>query len=77
MPSHELISRFSTNFTQHRLTLNDTQAQVWLRGQNLPGNRMPLPSSEQLVLVEDSEHRFLGRGKVDGDELKNLLPKWL
>jgi 16S rRNA (cytosine1407-C5)-methyltransferase len=76
-PAHELVSRFSAQFTQRRLRLADQQAQVWLAGRDLRGlDTAPYPS-RALVLLEDEQGRFLGLGKVLQRRVRNLLPKGL
>jgi 16S rRNA (cytosine1407-C5)-methyltransferase len=75
-PSHELISRFSASFTRRRITLDEKQVSAWLAEQNLQRVSTPFSAGE-LVLLEDSEHEFLGRGRVEGDGIKNMLPRWL
>ncbi len=71
VPSHELITRFETQFTQPRFTLTDAQKKIWLEGREL--RDVSLPSD--IVLLQDEQGRFLGRGKVSGGRIRNLLPK--
>jgi 16S rRNA (cytosine1407-C5)-methyltransferase len=76
-PSHELVARFSSGFTRRRVTIDEGQVEVWLAGRCLERRRVASHVAEGLVLVEDGEGRFLGRGKVDGDEIRNMLPRWV
>jgi 16S rRNA (cytosine1407-C5)-methyltransferase len=76
-PSHELVVRFSSGFMGQRVTIDERLVEVWLAGKNLERGRMPPHPAEGLILVEDSQGRFLGRGKVDGDEIRNMLPRWV
>ncbi|MBZ0309907.1 MAG: tRNA pseudouridine(55) synthase TruB, partial [Anaerolineae bacterium] len=71
IPSHELITRFETQFVQPRFTLSDTQKKIWMEGREI--RDISLPSD--LVLLQDEQGRFLGRGKVSGGRIRNLLPK--
>jgi NOL1/NOP2/fmu family ribosome biogenesis protein len=72
VPSHELIARFSSQFTGQRWMLSDDQVTHWLTGVDLRGLALPYPIS-RVILLEDEEHRFIGRGKVLHDRLRNLL----
>jgi 16S rRNA (cytosine1407-C5)-methyltransferase len=75
MPAHELVSRFSAQFTQRRLRLAGEQARVWLAGRDLRGlDAAPYPT-RALVLLEDEQGRFLGLGKVLQRRVRNLLPR--
>ena len=74
VPSHELIARFSSQFTGQRWMLADDQVTHWLTGVDLRGLTLPYPIS-RVILLEDEEHRFIGRGKVLRDRLRNLLPR--
>lgn len=76
IPSHELVTRFSAQFTASRWALPDEQT-GWLDGRdlrNLPD--LPYPPGT-VILLEDSRGRFLGRGKVQRDRIRNMLPKRL
>ncbi|HEY4723019.1 MAG TPA: hypothetical protein VII92_14295, partial [Anaerolineae bacterium] len=75
VPSHELIARFSAQFTGRRWTLTDPQVAQWLTGLDLRNvGALPYPAGS-VILLEDDRHRYLGRGKVLPDRLRNLLPK--
>jgi 16S rRNA (cytosine1407-C5)-methyltransferase len=77
VPSHELITRFAAGFASRRVPLSGEQAALWRRGHDL--RDMPgLPYSPgAVILLEDSRGRFLGRGKVLRDRVRNLLPRRL
>jgi len=74
IPSHELITRFGAQFTQPRFTLSAEQIKVWWNGGDLRGIDLPYPAGS-IVLMEDEQRRYLGRGKVLRDRVRNLLPK--
>ena len=76
VPSHELVARFGTRFTGRRLTLADDRVRVWLGGRDLRGleSHHPLGTT---ILLEDEQGRFLGLGKVQGNRIRNLLPRRL
>ncbi len=77
VPSHELVARFSAQFVGRRLRLAHEQAQVWLAGRDLRGvDASPYPL-RAVILLEDERGRFLGRGKVLNNRIRNLLPKRL
>ena len=75
VPSHEFAARFSAQFGARRLCLDDDRVDKWLAGYDLrePGIA-PYPAGT-IVLVDDSRGRFLGRGKVLRDRIRNMLPK--
>ena len=74
IPSHELIARFSTQFTQQRFTLSADQVKVWWNSGDLRGIDVGYAAGS-IVLMEDEQGRYLGRGKVLRDRVRNLLPK--
>jgi NOL1/NOP2/fmu family ribosome biogenesis protein len=76
VPSHELVARFSAQFTERRLTLADDQVGVWLGGRDLRGVQTAHAPGE-IILLEDERSRFLGLGKVLGKRIRNLLPRRL
>lgn len=76
VPSHELVARFGVQFTGCRLTLADDQAAVWLGGRDLRGVEAHHPLGVT-ILLEDECGRFLGRGKVLSNRIRNLLPRRL
>jgi NOL1/NOP2/fmu family ribosome biogenesis protein len=74
VPSHELVSRFFGRFTSGRLTLPDEQVGPWLAGGEIRGVTPPGDLTGRVALLEDSRGRFLGRGRIAGGRLRNLLP---
>ena len=72
-PSHELVARFSRQFTQQRFTLSPEQVKAWWNGGDLRGVEVPYPTGS-IVLIEDEKRRYLGRGKVLRERVRNLLP---
>ncbi len=74
MPSHELISRFSSQFTGQRFALNADHVKQWLTGQDLRTVTPPYPAGS-IILIEDEQGRYPGRGKVLRERLRNLPPK--
>ncbi|MBI5565526.1 MAG: hypothetical protein HY870_11550, partial [Chloroflexi bacterium] len=74
IPSHELISRFSSQFTGQRFTLNTDHVKQWITGQDLRTVTPPYATGS-IILIEDEQHRYLGRGKVLRERLRNLLSK--
>jgi 16S rRNA (cytosine1407-C5)-methyltransferase len=74
IPSHELMARFSTQFTQQRFRLSPEQVKVWWNGGDLRGIAVPHPTGS-VVIMEDLQHRYIGRGKVLRERVRNLLPR--
>ncbi|MDZ4160088.1 MAG: hypothetical protein U1B80_09910 [Anaerolineaceae bacterium] len=75
VPGHEWVSRFFNRFNAGRSIISTDSLSAWLRGEDLP---LPanLPAGRgAVVLVEDESGRFLGRGKLLADRLRNLLPR--
>jgi 16S rRNA (cytosine1407-C5)-methyltransferase len=76
-PSHELVGRFWREFKAGRLTVTVAEGERWLQGQELRGAPRGGFERGTVVLVEDELGRPLGRGKVLGDRVRNLLPRRL
>ncbi len=74
MPSHELITRFEHQFVTGWLDLSDEQCRIWLAGRDLRHITTTLPT-RTIALLRDEQGRFVGRGKVLPDRIRNLLPK--
>ncbi len=74
VPSHELVARFSTQFAGQRFTLSSEQVKTWLNGGDLRGVDVPYPVSS-IVVLEDDKRRYIGRGKVLRERVRNLLPR--
>jgi 16S rRNA (cytosine1407-C5)-methyltransferase len=73
--SHEWAARFGSQFQRGWVQLPAEQLPAWLRGEDVP-----LAGGEErgkTVLVKDEDDRILGRGKVQAQRLKNLLPRRL
>ena len=77
VPSHELVSRFWSQFARQRLQVDSAQARTWLDGRDLRGRVMTADGIGPVVLIEDERNRFLGRGKVQDRRIRNLLPRRL
>jgi len=77
IPSHELVARFGSDFTRGKWRVSMEQAEVWLRGTDLPLEQEVEKKVGLVVAVEDEWGRLLGRGKILSDRLKNMLPRRL
>ena len=80
LPSHEFVSRFGGEFGAGRLVITAEEGERWLQGRELRGRDPDVPPGAgrgAVVLVEDELGRFLGRGKVLGNRVRNLLPRRL
>ncbi|HEY4687784.1 MAG TPA: NOL1/NOP2/sun family putative RNA methylase [Anaerolineae bacterium] len=75
VPSHDLVSRFDAQFSGRRYRLADDRIDKWLAGYDLrqPGD-VPYPTGT-VIIVEDEKGRFVGRGKVLNERVRNMLPK--
>ncbi len=74
IPAHELIARFSSQLTGQRFALSAEHVKQWLTGQDLRTVTPPYPAGS-IILIEDEQGRYLGRGKVLRERLRNLLAK--
>ena len=75
VPSHEFVARFGARFTGRRFRLADDQIEKWLAGYDLRGLEATLYPAGAVIILEDDKQRFLGRGKVQRDRVRNMLPK--
>lgn len=74
VPSHEFAARFGLAFNQSKILLEDQLIQQWLRGEDLRNYSVASCPKGRVVIVTDVYGRNLGRGKVQVNQLKNLLP---
>lgn len=77
VPSHELITRFGDQFSAPRLRLEPDRAALWRQGRDLRGIAVGVVLAGEIVLLEDTRGRFLGRGRAQADRIRNLLPRRL
>lgn len=75
--SHEWAARFWRDFGGGVVFLLDDQLPAWLRGEDLLRAGGDGWKAGQVLLVGDQAGRFLGRGRVQAQRLKNLLPRRL
>ena len=74
VPAHDWVSRFFSSFKSNRVEVPETDIDAWLRGENFPAASFQGLHENAMVLMVDSDGRFLGRGRVSADRIKNLLP---
>jgi 16S rRNA (cytosine1407-C5)-methyltransferase len=75
--SHEWVARFGQDFQVGRVTLSAEDVPAWLRGEDIPAiSTAGLPTG-RVAAVFDPQARLLGRGKLQANRLKNLLPRRL
>jgi 16S rRNA (cytosine1407-C5)-methyltransferase len=75
-PSHEWVARFGKDFQLNWFILAEELIPAWQRGEDIH----QLNSSGRIgtvVVVGDAQRRLLGRGKIQAQRLKNLLPRRL
>jgi 16S rRNA (cytosine1407-C5)-methyltransferase len=75
--SHEWVARFSMQFKQGRYCLPEEAVAGWLRGEDIHGLPLGGFPAGRMVIVVDRQDRLLGRGKMQAQRLKNLLPRRL
>ncbi len=74
LPAHDWVARFGLRFTHGRITLPEEAADAWLRGEDLTW-RPDDPAAGEVVVAFDPAGRCLGRARIIGGRLKNLLPR--
>jgi 16S rRNA (cytosine1407-C5)-methyltransferase len=72
--SHEWVARFDPLFKLGRYCLPEETIPAWLRGEDIHGLSSAGFSPGRMVIVVDRQGRLLGRGKLQVQRLKNLLP---
>lgn len=77
IPAHELITRFWVNFTARRVPLDAEQTAIWLQGRDLRGVSPLDAPPGSVILCTGARGRFIGRGIVQANRVKNLLPRRL
>jgi 16S rRNA (cytosine1407-C5)-methyltransferase len=75
VPSHEWVTRFDGRFLSGRYRLPEEHLPAWLRGEDIRSAPDDVRRVGQVVIVEDSQGRLLGRGRLLADRIKNLLPR--
>ncbi len=73
--SHEWVARFGSLFKQGRYSLPEETLPAWLRGEDIHGLSLSGFSPGRLVIVVNRQDMLLGRGKIQAQRLKNLLPR--
>ncbi len=71
--SHEWASRFGSEFTSGKITLNKVQTDTWLKGEDCFDSFTGEIEKGKVVIVCREDGLVLGRGKVLKDRVKNLL----
>jgi 16S rRNA (cytosine1407-C5)-methyltransferase len=77
VPSHELITRYEEQFVAGRVALDDEQTAIWMQGRDLRDVPEIPYAPGAVILLEDARGRFVGRGTVQRDRVRNLLPRRL
>jgi 16S rRNA (cytosine1407-C5)-methyltransferase len=70
LPAVEFVNRFWAKFRGWRCDLPDEWLTAWLRGEDIPLQSC-LPTG-RMIVMQDGEGRYLGRGRAAGDKIKNL-----
>ena len=73
--SHEFTARFGSTFTNGLCLIPDGEVDRWCSGEDIRDYTPTGPTASQVVVVTDNLGRNLGRGKLQKNLLKNLLPK--
>lgn len=76
IPAHDWVARFGSGFSTGTVEIPAELVNAWLRGEDLeftPAETNP----NGVVVLLDPDKRVLGRGRVQPDRIKNLLPRRL
>ena len=74
IPAHAWISRFWERFKAGKVVIPDEDIAAWLNYEDLPFTGIN-PGLPQVVILVDAAGRFLGRGRLAGNRIRNLLPR--
>jgi NOL1/NOP2/fmu family ribosome biogenesis protein len=75
-PAHDWVARFGSGFANGKVEIPAEMVAPWLRGEDLEFT--PAETSHNgVVVLFDPDKRVLGRGRVQADRIKNLLPRRL
>jgi len=75
-PAHDWVARFGADFTNGRVQIPAEMVAPWLRGEDLAFSPSDF-GQHGVVVMFDPDNRLLGRGRVQADRIKNLLPRRL
>jgi 16S rRNA (cytosine1407-C5)-methyltransferase len=74
IPAHAWVSRFFDLFTEGRVVVPEEAVSGWLNFEDLPFEE-DTSSLPAVVIMTDPAGRYLGRGKLTGHRIRNLLPR--
>jgi 16S rRNA (cytosine1407-C5)-methyltransferase len=77
VPAHDWVCRFGPLFTRRKVLLSAEQCAAWARGEDCFDFKVEDANKGDVLVVCSSDGLVLGRGKVQKDRLKNLLPRRL
>lgn len=70
--SHEFVTRFGHLANAHVYSVKDDQLSSWMRGDDMMNSA---GQSATLLIMRDHAGRTLGRGKLTGERIRNLMPR--
>lgn len=76
IPAHDWVARFGSGFTNGKVEIPAEMVSPWLRGEDLL-YAPPDSLHNGVVVLTDPDNRILGRGRMQADRIKNLLPRRL
>ena len=77
IPSHEWVLRFGGNCTNWLNTLDEERFLRFSAGEDIEGYDGALEGNNGIRVIQDHQGRIAGRGKLVGDNLKNLSSRQL
>ena len=73
--SHDWVSRFFDLFINRRYLLQPGEENSWLKGLDIRGNPGSSHPDGTILIMTGQNGRFLGRGEIQRDRIKNLIPR--
>ncbi len=73
--SHDWVSRFFDLFIHRRYLLQPEEENSWLKGLDIRGNPGTSHPHGTILIMTGQHDRFLGRGEIQRDRIKNLIPR--
>lgn len=74
-PTHDFCSRVSEGFQRGFGILTDEEFQAWIKGQDVPARATDQMLNGKIILLKDICGGFIGRGRVQRGQIRNLLPR--
>ena len=74
-PAHDFCSRVAKYFQSSYEILSGENYQAWIKGKDVPAMATDQALDEKIIILKDPGGRFIGRGRVQHGQIRNLLPR--